>query len=149
MGTGNDPSVGEVLPIEAWNILKTKQNARLVDVRTQAEWTFVGVPDVSELNHTLICIEWSSFPDMSKNPRFAEAVTEALGNEVPSDLLFLCRSGVRSLHAARLVGAHYASQGHTVDCLNVTNGFEGDKDAMGHRGSLSGWKKSGLAWSQS
>lgn len=149
MSTGNVPGVGEVLPTDAWTILETEKTARLVDVRTQAEWSFVGVPDISETGHSLICIEWASFPGMSKNPRFADAVIEALGDEAPGKLLFLCRSGVRSLHAAGAVAARYADLGVAVDCLNVAEGFEGDLNPNGHRGLHNGWKFRGLAWRQS
>ena len=149
MSTGNRPSVGEVLPADAWTILETDNNARLIDVRTQAEWSFVGVPDLSELGHTLICIEWAEFPGMSKNPRFADAVVEALGDEAPGPLLFLCRSGVRSLYSAEAVTAKYSQMGKAVECLNVKEGFEGDLNPNGHRGFHNGWKHRGLAWRQS
>jgi rhodanese-related sulfurtransferase len=149
MSTGTAPGIGEVLPPAAWTILETDQNARLIDVRTQAEWSFVGVPDVSELGQTLICVEWASFPGMSVNPRFVDEVMEALGDEAPGKLLFLCRSGVRSLYAAGAVAQRFASEGKTVDCLNVAGGFEGDLDSDGHRGFQNGWKLHGLAWRQS
>ncbi|MEE9389169.1 MAG: rhodanese-like domain-containing protein [Paracoccaceae bacterium] len=149
MRTGSHPRVGEVLPADAWNILETEKDARLIDVRTQAEWNFVGLPDLSELNHTMLCVEWASFPDMSKNPHFADTVIEALGDEAPGKLLFLCRSGVRSLHAAQAVAARYLEMGQAVDCLNVAEGFEGDLNAHGRRGIQNGWKHRGLAWRQS
>ncbi len=148
MSTGLNPSVGEVLPTDAWNILETEKDARLIDVRTQAEWSFVGIPDLSDLGHTLLCVEWASFPEMSNNPRFADAVTEALGDEAPGKLLFLCRSGVRSLHAANAVAVWFAERGQEVDCLNVAEGFEGDLNAKGRRGIRNGWKHRGLAWRQ-
>lgn len=149
MGTGIDPSIGEVLPVAAWEILATENDARLIDVRTVAEWNFVGVPDLSELNQTVICAEWAMYPGMSANPHFVETVINALGAEVPGKLLFLCRSGVRSLRAADAITAHYAQQGNAVSCFNVLEGFEGDPDANGHRGNLNGWKLRGLAWRQS
>ena len=149
MSTGSNPRVGEVVPTAAWNILETEKDARLIDVRTQAEWNFVGMPDLSGLDQTLTCVEWASFPEMSKNPRFAEAVIEALGDEAPGKLLFLCRSGVRSLHAAQAVAARYSEMGQAVDCLNVAEGFEGDLNAIGRRGIQNGWKHRGLAWRQS
>ena len=149
MDTGSDPRVGEVLPSDAWKILETEKNARLIDVRTQAEWNFVGVPDLSELGQALICVEWASFPGMSKNPRFADAVIEALGDEAPDKLLFLCRSGVRSLHAAGAVAVRLHELGRAADCINVAEGFEGDLNSQGQRGIRNGWKHRGLAWRQS
>jgi len=149
MSTGKSPRIGEVLPTDAWAILGSEINAQLVDVRTQAEWGFVGVPDVSELGHTLIRVEWAGFPGMSANPRFAEAVMEELGDKEPGILLFICRSGVRSLRAAEAVAEHLSAKGVSVQCLNVAEGFEGDLDQYGHRGNHNGWKHRGLAWRQS
>ncbi len=148
MSTGSGPAVGEVNPDEAWQILREDPSARLIDVRTRAEWGFVGVPDLEELSHETICVEWASWPGMSVNPRFAAEVVEAVG-ETPGTLLFLCRSGVRSLRAANAVSAELASRGWEGRCLNVAEGFEGDLNAVGHRASQNGWKVRGLAWRQS
>ena len=148
MRTGSGPSVGEVNPDAAWQILREDQSARLIDVRTRAEWGFVGVPDLEELNHETVFVEWASWPDMSINPRFVAEVVEAVGTN-PGPLLFLCRSGVRSLRAANVVSDHLAQSGWTGTCLNVAEGFEGDLSAQGHRASHNGWKVRGLAWRQS
>ena len=149
MGTGSGSLVGEVDPNEAWRILSDVETARLVDVRTRAEWSFVGIPELGETGSKPLFVEWSSFPDMSVNTAFAEEVEKALGPEGSGPILFLCRSGVRSLHAAHAVTEHYARKGVEVTCLNVAEGFEGDVDAMGHRGHQNGWKARGLAWRQS
>ena len=149
MKTGGSPLVGEVDPNEAWQILCEVDTARLIDVRTRAEWSFVGVPETGETGSDTIFAEWSSFPNMSLNTAFAEEVEAAIGPDGSGPLLFLCRSGVRSLHAANAVAAHYAGKGVEVTCINVAEGFEGDVDAQGHRGSHNGWKARGLAWRQS
>lgn len=149
MGTGSRPLVGEVDPVEAWRILDADNSARLIDVRTRAEWSFVGVPDLGELAHTPLFIEWSRYPDMSQNPAFAAELEEALGPDTPGPLLFICRSGARSLQAAMAVVGYFTEKGETVNCLNVAEGFEGDLDASGHRGGQNGWKARGLAWRQS
>ncbi len=149
MSTGTSPQIGGISPSDAWETLTSEAGARLIDVRTQAEWGFVGVPDLAELGQTLICVEWASFPGMSKNPDFVEAVLTELGDEDPCKLLFLCRSGVRSLNAAKAVTEHLSASGVAVTCLNVEEGFEGDLDANGHRGLLNGWRLRGLAWRQS
>ena len=141
--------VGEVDPDEAWDLLAGDKTARLIDVRTRAEWSFVGVPDTGELGQPPILIEWASFPDMSLNPAFVAEVENAIGSENPGTLLFLCRSGVRSMQAAMAVTDHFARMGKSVTCLNVAEGFEGDVDATGHRGGQNGWKARGLAWRQS
>ena len=147
MGQGS--CVGEVDPDEAWQILEKEESARLVAVRTRAEGNFAGVTDMGNLGKTPILIEWSSYPDMSLNPAFADEVEDAVGSDAIGPLLFLCRSGVRSLKAATTVADHYARQGRSVACLNVSEGFEGDVDASGHRGRQLGWKARGLAWRQS
>ena len=149
MGTGAAAPVGEVNPDEAWHILSSNESARLIDVRTRAEWGFVGVPDLGQLRHTPLFIEWAAYPGMSLNSRFAAEVEEALAGDVPETLLFICRSGARSLQAAHAVTDHFAGMGRTVTCLNVAEGFEGDLDASGHRGNQNGWKFRGLAWRQS
>ena len=147
MGLGS--GVGEVDPDEAWKILNSDETARLIDVRTHAEWSFVGVPDTREIGTAPIFVEWSSYPNMSVNPAFASEVESAIGSENPGSLLFICRSGARSLQAAMAVTDHFARQGKSVTCVNVAEGFEGDVDASGHRGNQNGWKARGLAWRQS
>ena len=149
MGTGTSPLVGEVEPAEAWRILEAEKTARLIDVRTRAEWAFVGVPDTGEIAQEPLFIEWARYPDMSQNPAFAAEVEEALGSDTPGPLLFICRSGARSLQAATAVVGHFARKGATVTCINVAEGFEGDLDASGHRGDHNGWKARGLTWRQS
>ena len=149
MSTGARPHVGEVSPDEAWRILEEEADARLIDVRTRAEWGFVGVPDLQDLGSQTLFVEWASYPDMSINPRFAAEVMEALGGDTPGTLLFLCRSGARSLRAAYAVASHLEAEGANADCLNVAEGFEGDLDGDGHRGRMNGWKARGLAWRQS
>ncbi len=149
MSAGVVPGVGEVTPPAAWGILETEKDARLVDVRTQAEWNFVGVPDLSELGHSVIFVEWATYPGMSVNPKFGEQLLGAFGDEIPGKLLFLCRSGVRSLAAAQETARVCAENGIRVACYNVAEGFEGDVNEDGHRGFQGGWKFRGLAWRQS
>ena len=142
-------NVGEVSPQEAWHELAASDDAVLVDVRTTPEWQFVGVPDLSSLGKTAITLEWQRYPDMSVNERFADELIRILGPEPRSRIFFICRSGVRSMAAARSVAAAAAAAGKSVDCANVAEGFEGDRDDSGHRGSRNGWKFRGLAWRQS
>ena len=133
---------GEISPQQAWDMLAEDPQARLVDVRTEAEWSFVGVPDLSALNQRPLFIEWVDFPNRDMNPGFLDKVKEgAAGPAAP--LLFICRSGVRSKAAAvAATAAGYAR------CYNVATGFEGDHDEDGRRGSVAGWKHDGLPWVQ-
>jgi rhodanese-related sulfurtransferase len=136
------------LPIsEAWNILRQNPRAQLIDVRTSAEWSYVGVPDLSELGRELITVEWQRFPSMAVNRDFVAETKAALvraGAASDTQLLFLCRSGVRSRAAAiAMTEAGFSA------AYNVAGGFEGDLDSERHRGGKNGWKASSLPWRQS
>jgi rhodanese-related sulfurtransferase len=145
---GPTPSSGvaEVSSEEAWARLQQNPSAVLIDVRTQAEWNFVGVPDLSSLSREPVFIEWQSFPTGTMNSAFVETLSERLeqaGVDPSQDLYFLCRSGSRSRSAAMaMMGKGYQT------CINISDGFEGPHDANRHRGNVSGWKKSGLPWIQ-
>ncbi|MBI1260129.1 MAG: rhodanese-like domain-containing protein [Rhizobiales bacterium] len=136
---------GDVSVMEAWRVLSESADAVLVDVRTRAEWSFVGLPDLSVIGKQVIVNEWQGFPSMAKNDAFVEELAAQLAS-LPgkSPLLFLCRSGARSRAAAvAMTASGYGP------CYNVAGGFEGDLDEMRHRGSLNGWKVAGLPWLQS
>ena len=147
MTTGANPHVAEVGPRDAWEILSA-DDARLVDVRTAAEWGFVGGPDLSQLGQDVLRVEWQSWPGMSPNPGFVGALMDGLP-ALPRRLLFICRSGARSMHAAQAVADALSARGEEVECINVAEGFEGDLNELHHRGGLNGWKARGLAWRQS
>ncbi|PTX57592.1 rhodanese-related sulfurtransferase [Litoreibacter ponti] len=149
MSTDTGPAVQELLPAHTWDRLEKDPNAVLIDVRTKAEWSFVGKPDLSSLNRSVITIEWCEYPDMSVNPRFVEEVKEALDGSHPSAIFFICRSGARSMNAARAVSASSGDLPGTPDLFNVAEGFEGDLDSQERRGGLNGWKAQGLPWRQS
>lgn len=139
--------VGDVEVLEVWSRLAANSSALLIDVRTQAEWAFVGLPDLSAVGKQLIAIEWQMFPSRRLNPSFTGQLgseLERLGAGTDTDLFFLCRSGGRSLAAARAM----AAAGYRA-CHNVAGGFEGPPDDKGHRGSTAGWKAAGLPWRQS
>lgn len=146
---GDTPYVDEVGPAEAWKILESATNSELVDVRTTVEWSFVGVPDLAALGKTTKLVEWAAFPGMTPNPQFADQLQAALGNSTPSQLLFICRSGARSMAAAQLVAQTLAARGAAVQCTNVADGFEGPLDDKRQRGNVGGWQATGLPWVQS
>lgn len=150
MSTTAVPRIKEVLPVDAWAILQTERGAAvLVDVRTKAEWAFVGLPDLTAIGQDLACVEWQSWPDISPNPSFTSELRERLGDREVTTLLFICRSGVRSMRAAEAVSSASATAGGMVACVNVATGFEGDLCGNGQRGRLTGWKAAGLPWRQS
>lgn len=148
MASAARDAIEAVSPAEAWETLRTRPDAALVDVRTAAEWTFVGAPDLDELGKQVSFIEWRRFPDMAENPRFAAMVDAAARAAGARTLFFICRSGARSHDAAEAAAAHFASRGESVRCVNVLEGFEGGLDAVGRRGTVSGWKVRGLPWRQ-
>jgi rhodanese-related sulfurtransferase len=138
---------GDISAQEAFSILERDKNSVLVDVRTKAEWNYVGVPDLSSLGKEPFLIEWQEFPSMKVNGDFSAQLDAALrGQSVGADapLLFLCRSGARSRAAAITMSA----AGHT-QCFNIADGFEGPLDEKRRRGIVDGWKAQGLPWSQS
>ena len=140
--------VTEVLPHEAWEGLKSEPNTVLVDVRTKAEWSYVGYPSLDDLSKETIRVEWLAFPEMSVNPEFTGELFSRFGDRFPDKIFFICRSGVRSLDAAEYVSDVLREIGRKTVCVNVEEGFEGDLNDEKHRGTLNGWKKSGLPWRQ-
>jgi len=129
------PYAGALLPAEANALIQNAPGAKLIDVRTRAEWDFVGKVPGSLL------IEWQTYPNSQPNPAFLDDLTAQ--TEKHAIVMFLCRSGARS-HAA----AAAAGQIGYDHSYNILQGFEGDKDAQGHRASLGGWKFAGLPWVQ-
>jgi rhodanese-related sulfurtransferase len=141
--SSSDTGIGELTAAETFEAMQQDKNARLVDVRTRAEWTFVGLPETPSGNGDPVLIEWQRFPAMDVTPDFAEQLEGACPDRT-APLYFICRSGGRSLAAARLA----ASRGYQR-CFNVVDGFEGPPDPEGHRGRIAGWKAAGLPWRQS
>ena len=138
-------AVRNVPVAEAWERLKRNPKTQLVDVRTKAEWNFVGVPDLSKIGRAVILIEWQTYPQGATTEDFTDrcaAAIEAAGATPDDEVFFLCRSGARSLSAARAMAGIGFSK-----CLNVAEGFEGPLDDHRHR-SLAGWKVAGLPWYQ-
>ena len=135
--------VGNVSSQQAWEALEADEGALLVDVRTTAEWSYVGVPDLAALGKRAALIVWQDFPSGEINANFRGEL-ERVAADRDRPVYFLCRSGARSLAASRLAeAAGYAR------VFNVADGFEGNPDEHGHRGRVAGWKASGLPWRQS
>ena len=130
---------GDLTPTEAHQRLQNNATAVLIDVRTQPEWVFVGVPAVERL----IRLSWQVFPAMQVNSQFVAEI-EQMGLSKDSEIMCICRSGARSASAASAL-----TQAGFTNAWNVAEGFEGDKDAQGHRACISGWKAAGLPWVQS
>jgi len=137
----------EDVPVEeVWGRLKSDASSALIDVRTRAEWTFVGLPDLKQIGKQILTVEWQTSPDNRIDAAFPERlaiVLGAAGAKKDAELFFVCRSGVRSRMAAEaMANAGYGR------CRNVADGFEGPLDANRHRGRVAGWKAAGLPWVQ-
>ncbi len=133
---------GDVTPKDTWELLAAEPLATLVDVRTDAEFSYVGLPDLTSLGKETRRVSWVLFPAGDANPDFLGQLRAAQPDPT-APVLFLCRSGVRSRFAAAAATA--AGYGR---CYNILEGFEGDKDPAGHRGTVGGWKVAGLPWTQ-
>ena len=128
-----DGYAGDIPPALAWQWVQSGQ-AVLVDVRTDAEREWVGrVPGA-------VALAWKQWPGMAMNPDFDAGLKAAVapGQKV----VLLCRSGVRSVAAAR------RATELGLEAYNILEGFEGDADAQGQRGHLGGWRLQGLPWQQ-
>jgi len=146
-GQDDEKAVDDVDVETTWQGLVSRTKSQLIDVRTRAEWSYVGLPDLGSIGKRPVLVEWQTFPDQAVDPRFIERLAgelKALGVEKDDDLFFICRSGGRSLAAAKAM----AELGYRA-CHNVAGGFEGPLDDDRHRGSVLGWKAAGLPWLQS
>jgi rhodanese-related sulfurtransferase len=129
------PYSGALTPAEAHEVWRNQPGAKLVDVRTRAEWDYVGrIPGAVE-------IELLTYPANRPNPAFMTELESKVDKAAP--VLFICRSGGRSHNAALL-----ATQAGYGAAYNVLEGFEGDRDPQGHRNTVGGWRAAGLPWSQ-
>ena len=124
---------GDIPPALAWQWVQAG-NAVLVDVRTDAERAWVGqVPGAK-------VVAWKQWPQMLMNPDFDTQLQAVVPSG--SKVLLLCRSGVRSVAAAQ------RATELGLQAYSILEGCEGDLDANGQRGKLTGWRYRGLPWQQ-
>ncbi|WZU34062.1 hypothetical protein Rruber_03566 [Rhodococcus ruber] len=128
-------------PQQAWELLRENPDAVLVDVRTDAEWKYVGVPETSSIGRRALFVEWVRYPNGARNEHFVDQLKDAGVTAGP--IVFLCRSGQRSIAAAEA-----ATAAGLAPSYNILEGFEGGLDAERHRGA-EGWRAAGLPWRQS
>jgi len=132
--TPADGYAGDISCTLAWAWVQSGE-AVLVDVRTDAERAWVGfVPGA-------VAVAWKQWPGMVSNPNFDAELQAAV--PAGKKVALLCRSGVRSVAAARRA----AELG--LQAYNILEGFEGDPDAQAQRGHQGGWRLNGLPWQQS
>lgn len=131
------PYAGALTPSEAYELLQRMPKAVLVDVRTAAELAWVGKPLIADSQYKHV--EWTRYPGGSANPDFLDSLRAFADLDTP--VLLLCRSAARSKSAAKAA----AEVGFT-QVYDILEGFEGDKDADGHRKSVGGWCWHQLPW---
>lgn len=132
---------GDINPRDSWKLLSENVDAVLVDCRTQAEWTFVGVPELTPLGRDVVFVEWNT--SRGHNDNFVADLIASGVTPGERPVIFLCRSGNRSIPAAQA-----ATAAGIAPSYNMLDGFEGQLDAHGHRGGT-GWRAEGLPWKQS
>ena len=125
---------GDLSPQEAW--AKLEAGAILVDVRTEGEWAHIGIPDTKATENDPLFIQWNLAGGIP-NSHFIDQLKQQAPEDAGTELVFLCRSGVRSIAAANA-----ATEAGFVS-YNVLEGFEGAPDQFGER-SVNGWKNRGL-----
>ena len=133
----NLPYTGAVTPAEAYQLATEHPKVMLVDVRTNAERDWIGRVALPDATHA--AVQWTLYPGAQPNSQFIEQLNAVAATDTV--LLFLCRSGIRSRHAAKL-----ATESGFQHCFDILEGFEGDRDAAGHRKTIGGWCYAGLPW---
>ncbi|MEO7743232.1 MAG: rhodanese-like domain-containing protein [Usitatibacter sp.] len=116
---------GAVTPAEA-QALAQSSAAKILDVRTVPEYQQVGHVPGTPL------VVWPRDGRQEDYQAFVDEVVDKFASSEP--LLLLCRSGVRSHHAA-----HLLTQAGFQRAYNILEGFEGAQAGQG-------WRAAGLPW---
>lgn len=133
---------GDVSPEQAYQQLSANPAAVLVDVRTEAEWQFSGLPSLKSIQKSPITLSLKLYPDFCDNPAFLGDLMRAVPDR-SAPVYFLCKTGGRSAAAASMAAGLGYSQAY-----NIAGGFEGDLNQHRQRGQSTGWKASKLPWEQ-
>ncbi len=128
-------TLNEISSNTAFDILNSEKESFLIDVRTEYEWTKIGVPNLKEINKTVLFIQWSNIIDINFVENFLSVLKSKF--HFNNKLLFICRSGSRSRLASEI-----AIRNNFKNCYNISDGFEGLKS----NGMIDGWKPQNLPW---
>ena len=139
--------IKEISPNQAFTMLKNNKLSLLIDVRTLQEWQNIGIVDDKDFCNKTLFNSWLMPPEMQINQDFIailnDYIKQNFSNSSKSELelLFLCRSGARSLAAG-----NFTINNDYQNCYNITNGFEGDPNQFGARSLINGWLASKLPY---
>ena len=121
--------IKQIKSSEIKKLLSDNKNVELLDVRTQEEWDDVGKPDGENLGLKTHFITIVRSPEPDANKEFIEKLKKVI--DPKKDLLVMCKAGGRSMMASELLSQE------KINCINVSDGFEGN-------GEDPGWKDEGL-----
>ena len=127
-------------------LLATNSKSVLIDVRSSVEWSDLGVPDFSLIPEKLILCEWRRKPYMELNENFFSELDEQLDFQKVEKLYFMCAAGIRSQEAASYTRKKLEDLRLEIACINVVDGFSGNKNCFFSFDKANGWKDSGLPY---
>ena len=102
--------------------------------------------DLSPFKDRLILCEWRRYPSMEINENFFSEVSERLDLSKVESLYFICAAGIRSQEAMLHTRDRLVDLGKTINCFNIADGFQRNKNQFFSFGKTSGWKDCGLPW---
>lgn len=117
---------GDITPAQAWKMLADNPDAVLVDVRSDAEWHSVGVPDLSGLGREAVFLQWNTSDGRHNDNFVSELLAQVPASETDRPVMFLCRAGSRSIPAAAA-----ATKAGLTPAYNIVGGFEGSPAGAG------------------
>ncbi len=129
---------------------KNKGKTVFIDVRTPAEFEFVGHAEGLDKNIPIAYRDYTRYDE--KKHRYGTFINQKFLDEVEAEvkkkgltkedakIILMCRSGDRSAASTNLL----AKNGYK-NVYTVIDGFEGNKDKNGKR-TVDGWKNAGNPW---
>ena len=112
--------------IDAFDFLSKKDESHLIDTRSDIEWKSTGIPDLSSINKETNLINWGPVLDQTFFEQYKNFLLSSFNQN--DNLLFICRSGSRSLMAAQ-----FAIKFGFKNSFNIFDGF--------YNGNDQNWKK--------
>ena len=107
--------------IDAYDFLSKTVDSHLIDTRSNLEWKTTGIPDLSLINKETNLINWGPVLDQSFFEGYKKFLLIKFNQK--DSLFFICRSGSRSLMAAK-----FATEFGFEHCFNIYDGFDNEKE---------------------